>query len=388
MNDLNQRLATLADEMADTDYTALRARVQGTARRLGRRRAAAHSAVALVVVGVTTVGGLQLLSPPPGPPPGNSATVAPVTPPASGGPTPSVTATPSTATSASADTPPGAVEHVPGRLVYLRVGAEIEVVTVVNGKVRTTSFGARKLGDQVATVSPDGSKVALVRPAKDLSEYPGDLVIVEPGGVRAVVARQVTWGDGNEPVWMPDSRRLLIAVNKMNGDTSTSQSYGYLDTVTGRYDELSRDPFPKYLIWSADGGYRAHADGNTIVVARADGSGSRRFSVADQPECERQCPYAVQAVSNDGRYVATTQADNGPTRIAGARIVLDTMTGGRISLPDTLGQVTGIFFRADNSLVVQTSNQLHLVSRDGRLTASVDRPEQTNSADLWRYVDQ
>lgn len=283
--------------------------------------------------------------------------------------------------------PAGQPEHVPGRLVYLRVGAEIEVVTVTDGQVRTTSFGARKLGDQVATVSPDGSRVALVHPTKDLSTYPGDLVIVKPGGARTVVKRDVSWGGGNEPVWMPDSRRLLIAVTPIKDNAVTGESYGYVDAASGKYDQLGLDSFPKYLSWSANGSHRAHADRNTIVVAGANGSTVRRFSVADQPECDHECPIAVQAISNDGRYVATARGGTDPTRVTGARVVFDTTTGRRIALPRTINGVTEIFFRADNSLVVQTSNKLYLVSLTGNITATIDRPDPTNMADLWRYLD-
>jgi len=380
MNDLNDRLATLADEMTDVDYTALRSRVDTTARRLGRRRAIATSVVALAVAGVAAVGAVQLLpraeqAPQPAGP--STATVRP-TPadpsPARTGPT--AAPPPPTATAAAPD-------HVPGRLVYLRVGGEIEVVTVTDGVARTTSFGFREQGDQVATVAPDGSKVVLIRPAKDASEYPGDLVLVKPGGKRTVLRENVSWGGGTGPAWLPDSRRLLIGVTTLDGDTAVDQSYGYLDTVSGDFDRLDVDSFPDYLAWSANGAYRVHADGDTLVVARANGTVVRRLNLAGQPECDRECPIAVQAVSDDGRYVATAQGGTNPTRVKRATIVLDTVTGKRTAL--SLKGVNEIFFRPDNSLVVQTADRLHLVSRTGTVTASFHRPDATNEADLMVY---
>ncbi|MGX7676517.1 hypothetical protein [Plantactinospora sp. DSM 117369] len=387
MNDLNSRLTGLADEMTDTDYTALRARVNSTARRLGHRRAAGTSVAALALAGVATIGGLQLapqagLTPTPA---GSSSVVSPPAPSASATPTPSAQATPST--TATTNVPPRSEpSHVPGRLVYLRVGAEIEVVTVTDGVARTTNFGPRKFGDQVAAVAPDGSKVALVHPAKSISEYPGDLVIVQPGGKRKVARQHVSWGGGNGPVWMPDSRRLLIGVTTMDGDTATGQSYGYLDTVTGGYDDLGLDRFPTYLSWAANGAYRVHATGDTLVIARPDGRVVRRTSLAGQPECGRgQCPFAVQAISDDGRYVATAMGNSDPKRVTGARFVLDTVTGKRINVPNSVRGVTEIFFRPDNSLVVQASDRLYLVDLDGTVTATIDRPDPTNQADLAAY---
>ncbi|MEV4754071.1 hypothetical protein AB0J86_03010 [Micromonospora sp. NPDC049559] len=389
MNELNDRLADLADEMTDTDYTALRGRVETTARRIGQRRVAGTTAAALALVGLLGIGGLQLA--PQGQrhplPPAASQTAS--EPPTPAPTTPAATTTPSAPASPTGSAPANAaLSHVPGRLVYLRVGAEIEVVTVTDGVARTTSFGPRKLGDQVATVAPDGSRVALVRPAKDVSEYPGDLVVVQPGGARKVVRQGVSWGGGTGPAWMPDSRRLLVGVTTLEGDVATGESYGYVDAVTGRYDKLGITAFPSYLSWSANGAYRVHADGDSLVVARPDGTRVRKVSVAGQPECDRtgECPSSVQAVSDDGRYVATGLGSGDPTRVTRARFVLDTVSGKRIDLPSKLrGGVEEIFFRPDDTLVVQTSDHLYLVGLDGTVTATIERPESTNQADLAAY---
>ncbi|GIF73333.1 hypothetical protein [Asanoa siamensis] len=61
MKDLKQRLTALADDMGDTDVEPLRARVDRTARRIGRRRAAVATVAALALVGAVTVGGLRFL---------------------------------------------------------------------------------------------------------------------------------------------------------------------------------------------------------------------------------------------------------------------------------------------------------------------------------------
>ncbi|BCB84203.1 TolB-like translocation protein [Phytohabitans suffuscus] len=386
MNDLNQRLTTLADEMADTDYAALRQRVDTTARRLGYRRAAITSVAALALAGVAAVGGVQMLpqsnqAPQPG---GSATTTAPPTPSTSAPATPP--SPPATQARPPAATTP---DHVPGRLVYVRVGAEIEVITVTDGVTKTTSFGARVLGDRLATVSPDGTMVALVHPTKDLTEYPGDLVVVRPGGARKVVARDVAWGGGVAPVWTPDSRRLLVSITEMRDGAAGAPRIGYVDATSGGFtgQDLYKD-FPHYLTWSANGSFRAHAEDRTIMVARADGTVVRRFSVAGQPECDRECPYAVQSISDDGRYVATAIGNTDPTRVIGATIVLDTTNGRRVAIATSVTGIREIFFRADNSLVVQTDDKLRLVTLDGKVTATLDRPHPTNQANLDRYTDR
>jgi hypothetical protein len=60
MNNLTNGLSAMADEMTDTDYTALRNRVGATSRRLGHRRAVGTSLAALAVIGAASIGGLQL----------------------------------------------------------------------------------------------------------------------------------------------------------------------------------------------------------------------------------------------------------------------------------------------------------------------------------------
>lgn len=388
MNDLNQRLATLADEMTDTDYTALRQRVDTRARHLGYRRTAVTSVAALALAGVAAVGGIQLLPQSNSTPlPGESSTV--VVPPT---PSPSTPTTPPPSSPpATQGTPPVATapEHVPGRLSYVRVGAEIEVVTVTDGTTKTTSFGARVLGDRAATISPDGTMVAVLHPTKDISEYPADLVIIRPGGARKVIARNVTWGGGNEPVWLPDGRHMLVSVTEVRGDTAGATKFGEVDTISGRFTEVNLDRFPRYLTWSADGGFRAHAEGSTIVVARASGTVVRRFDVAGQPECgSAECPFAVQSISNDGRYVATAIGNTDPTRVTGATIVLDSTNGQRVAIPASVKGITEIFFRWDGGLVVQTADKLRLVTLDGKVTATFDRPDATNQADLDRYTER
>jgi hypothetical protein len=379
MNDLTHRLSELAGEMTDTDYTTLRTRVDAASRRLGVRRAATTSIAALAVVGVAVAGGLRLA-------PLSQETNNPAGTPSADATNPPAPTSTVTATSPATGTP--VIDHVAGTLVYLRVGAEIEVVTVTDGVPHTTNFGPRRTGDGVAIAAPDATMVAVIRPTKPLSEYPGDLVIVTPGGSRRVVRNNVSWGGGANPVWTPDSRRLLVGVTTFTGDAATGQSVGYVDVASGQYSKLDSGVFPNYLSWSANGRYRAHATSNTkIVVSQADNTMVSQASIAGQPECTQtaQCPFGVQSVSDDGRYVATGHGNSDPTHTAQAHLVIDMQTGKRVPLPSTITNITEIFFRPDGGLLIQSQSRYYLTGGDGTLIADFARPDETNQADLVAY---
>src|SRR5947207_4284649 len=142
MNDLAQRLSAAAEEAADTDYEALRARVFATSRRLGRRRRVV-AAGAVLALGGAVAGAVGLV------------------PHRHSGPAP-------------ASAPPA--------LVYLReTGGRLAVVTVSGDHTTTTDFGPVGQADQLRLVSPDGNRVALVVTPDTHNYASGDLVIVSPG---------------------------------------------------------------------------------------------------------------------------------------------------------------------------------------------------------------
>src|SRR5262249_49069364 len=112
---LHLLLNDLADEMTDTNYKALRGRVETTSRKIGRRRAMAVAFASVVAVVAVAGAGYALL---PrftlGPAPATGETNL------AGTPTPSATAS-STSSPASSDAAP--TNLVPGTLVYLNVKA-------------------------------------------------------------------------------------------------------------------------------------------------------------------------------------------------------------------------------------------------------------------------
>ncbi len=252
------------------------------------------------------------------------------------------------------------------------------MITVTNGTTRTTSFGPRRSVGDLTVVSPDGTRVAVVRSSRGAQRGPGDLVIISAGGAEKTVAHNVGSGGGMSPVWSADSSKIMVS----------GESPGYIDVATGQFTELADDDFPRYLVWSANGEYRAHSvEAKTIVVSRADGTVVSRTSLAGEPDCDQhaQCPFAVQAVSNDGRYVATAYGTDDLEQVSQASMVLNTGTGQRVALPKTIKDITEIFFRADGGLLIQAGARLYLTGPDGTVAGDFARPEETNQADLAVY---
>ena len=323
-------------------------------RQPGRSRAAAI--VALAVIGLLAVSGCQSTS-------GESAESGQDR---------------STDGSGTSTATPGSVAgQLPGTLLYLKVDSKIEVIAVADGAARSTSFGDKPTGAGATVVSPDGTRVAVVRSSGEEQPGSGDLVIISAGGAQKVVARNVSWEWGQSPVWSADSSKIMIS----------GESPGYIDVATGQLAKLGSE-FPRYLAWSANGEYRAHSvEAKTIVVSKADGTVVTRASLAGEPDCDQhaQCPFAVQAVSNDGQYVATAYGTDDLQQVSQASLVLNTGTGQRVALPETIKDITDILFRADGGLLIETETRLYLTGPDGAVAADFDRPAETKGADLVAY---
>jgi len=79
---------------------------------------------------------------------------------------------------------------------------------------------------------------------------------------------------------------------------------------------------------SANGQWLAYGGGTDVTVTAADGAAKTTTSVASLPECHQTagCPTSVQAVSDDGRYVALGHMNSDPSHLHEAHLVLDTST--------------------------------------------------------------
>ncbi len=374
MNELTNRLTAAAEEMTsemtEPDYRALRERVQATSRRLAYRRAAAVSVTALAVILLVVVGGMRLL-------PQAHQAPAPLGP---------LSPAPSSAPArVDASPTPARTVPIPGTLVYLAASAgkhlEVtEVTTAADAKFTLTGFGIARDNERVVIPSPDGNRVAVISSPNVGNVAPGDLVVIESGGARHILAQHISWGGGVWPLWTLDSRKIMVK--------RESGGWQLIDASTG-----TAAPLPgldgEYFAWSPSGTYRAYAQQeNTIVVARPDGTVTSRTPLSGLAECHElpACPFAVQAVSDDGRFVALGHGNTDPSHVSEAHLVLDTRTGRRLALPKVDGDITRIFFRPDGGLVLSWDQagavKLSLIGPDLKVTATIAEPANFRQAGL------
>ncbi len=391
MNDLHRRLSMLADEMADSDFTELRGRVEHTSRRIRRRQAVLTSVAAVAAVGVLVAGGSALLGSRGDRTPETGGTsTAVTTPPDQGHPTVTPDPIPKTDPTRPVPQPP---RTVPGTLTYLRVkaGRPVALITVTNpesrvgaGTRKTTVFGVTSQTEPfVGAVSPDGRRLAVIE--SPAGRQVGELVVMEPGGKRRTLARQVFWGGGVHPVWTPDSRGVLVQIRNV---------WTRVDAATGATTRVAGlDAGNGYITWSADGTWRAYAvDARRIAVSRPDGTDVRQASVAGLPDCEETaaCPFAVQAVSDDGRYVALGRGTTDPSHTEEAHLVLDVRTGRPVGLPQVIGYVDKVYFRPGGGLLVRGGSgsgagMLFLLDAAGSVAGTTPDPVVEDSVRLVAY---
>ena len=378
-HDLHLRLHELADEMLDTDYTDLRERVDSTTRRIRRRRTVATAVAGVAAVAVVAVGGWALAT-------RNGGGPQPAT-----TPTGTVAGTPSTGpsagTSPTSPTAPAVPTAVPGMLVYLQVvaGRPITMTTVNDGVAHETTFGTATKSDEYwLASSPDATRLAAVESPNPGNVAPGDLVIVSAGGTRHTVARNVV----GVPVWMPDGQHVIVTV------VASSAASSVVDVNTGAATAAPPALAGKsYLTWSANGRWLAYGGNTDVTVTAADGTGAVTKSVASLPECQQTagCPTSVQAVSDDGRYVALGHKNSDPTHVTEAHLVLDMQTGALVNLPPVPnGRVDHVWFRPDGVMLVRTvpdqgsQDTFVLLGPDGHTIATF--PDNWEGQSLGRHL--
>jgi hypothetical protein len=355
MDELNRRLTSVADEVLDEmtehDLAVLRTRVHVTSRRMARRQAIGVTLAA----GAVASGAVRLVTAFDSPAGDAGAGAADTNGPSTGR--------------------RDAGAAIPGTLVYLQAepGAPLRIVTLAVGRTESYEFGVLDARDRVAVAAPDLAKVAVVRDT-------GELWVVRRGGDRRWVASRVATVGRHWPLWTPDGSALYVMV--------VGTGWRMIDPGTGTASEIhdiGGSDEPGYFAWSASGRYRAHTAQGFIVVSLGDGARVHQVSMYRQPGS------AVQAVSDDGRYVATAMEAGDGGRVRGASLVLDLFSGKRISLPRLSGVVDRIFFRPGGGLLIRTANadrsrfRLHLVSPDGEEQVSAPQPFCLAGADLVAY---
>jgi hypothetical protein len=352
-NQLSRGLTDIADEMADTDLGALRSRVGSRSRYLRVRRTVVQAAAAVVAVaglvgGVVTVAGSNQ------PNPRNDDPASSV--PASAFPSASSATEPVTGLGSAS---PTRTTGVPGTLTFLdvRPGSPIKVTRVVDGEPTTTTFGVAKAGDEhIAEPAPNGSAVAVIVSPDRGSVAPGRLQIITSTGQRRTLADEVAWGGGLWPAWTPDSAAVIVGKTRYDVASGAQSTVADLATSAG------------YLEWSPSGTWRANTafGEDTVAVARADGSDRRTFTLTGQPGTTAAgAPTSVQAVSDDGRYLALGGVNSGPSHLSETVLVFDTQTRRAVTLPTSIGSVRHVHFRADGGMLIHSDKGYTIVAMNG-----------------------
>jgi TolB protein len=277
---------------------------------------------------------------------------------------------------------PGSVAGLPGWLYFVE-GDRLVRLTGSGPQVVLSS------GGYSASVSPDGGSVAYV-------DDGADVVVVDRDGRRPRTVLRGSVIAGFEPVWSPDSRRLLAVKNAGEGRVT----FGVVTVASGSFaplaHQLDRAIHP---LWSADGRHLGYATGTCqIGVADVDGGNARvvpvfgDMSSAANPQRRRSCdPYSM---SVDGRLVAVNQrtgdeedGDIGRDLVADA--VVDTRTGEDVALPVS-GQISAVLFLPSGEILVRSGGaggrQLTLLNPDRSVKTRVVEPATVANANLLAYT--
>ncbi|GGM01564.1 hypothetical protein [Micromonospora yangpuensis] len=370
---LRYALTELADEALPVD---LRDRTLRSSRRLGIRRTVAGSAATLILLGGSA--GALLANPRQhtDPPPIAATLPNPRQLPGQAWPVPQA----------------GGVETENptfGRLFYLPPSTEgndgpMASVPLSSWRPGTAPDELLDLPVQTAlntvAVSPDGQRVVWVEQEGLL--FRSDLA--DPA--RIVVASSI---DGScwVPAWLPDSRRLGIAL----AVDSKQQQSGDSREYRTRFLELPRAKLsgdaPRegcFPLWSANGrvlAYTGFADGRAFVTEPANGT---RRTVPGLGAGEKHETWGLTSIAPDGRMVAlhVRQRETTASDDPGPIVVLDTRTGAQIDLPLDGRPLRQAYFQADGTLVARVSagsaTVLVLIGADGRKLDEVREPVELN----------
>jgi TolB protein len=224
-----------------------------------------------------------------------------------------------------------------------------------------------------ANVSPDGHWGSYIDDNAALR-----VVDLRTGAV--VLTRPHMDGDGAEPAWAPDSRRLLVG-DITNGPEG--ESIGVLDVTTRAFTPLPHAIDGIHLTWAADGTAIAYADGaGKIFVAAADGSDQR--AVPGLGDGGKLSSFDIESVGPGGARIALWVNDGSApvgdvARGMTVNAVVDSRTGQRVPLAAAGGEVVQVLIRTDGSMVVRvkdgTRHRIVLLSADGAVLSRVDEPD-------------
>jgi TolB protein len=276
----------------------------------------------------------------------------------------------------------GSIAGLPGWLYYQDANARV---------LRLTRSGVDTVVSQdgwSGNVSPDGASIAYIDQ--------NNVVVADRDGKHPRTVMSGSFGPGYEPVWSPDSQRLLAGKSAAGG----AVTFGIITVASASFA-----PLPHQLqdaihpLWSADGQHLGYATGVCkLGTADADGGNARLVPVFGDmnspanPQRRRSCdPYSI---SPDGSLIAVNQRtgdqpDGDIARDLFANAIIDTRTGDNVTLPVT-GTVTAILFQPNGDILVRTTsggtNQLTLLNPDHTIKTQVTEPATVKNARLLAYT--
>ncbi|WP_089154797.1 PD40 domain-containing protein [Micromonospora sp. NBS 11-29] len=363
-------LADLAEEVTPVD---LRDRALRTSRRLGIQRAVATSAAALLVLAAATGTALAIRPEGRAPEPAGPS-ITSTAPPVERTPNPTAEP-PSKDPSAGAGQPQSALT---GTRYYLEQTSGRSRIHAVRGtQDRVVHEVVREDGGCAAntvTVSPDGKRVAWVRDGTDdtVSGILSITTVGDSGGT--TLAEGISCLGSRSLRWQGDD--LLMAQRK-NG-----RSVLY-DTAARK--EVGGDPGEETnRCWSADGTWLAAvSEGKPYVT---DGTDSRQYTYTPpEREAVKWDGWEARSVSPDGRFVAVGWIGTDPSRRDDSFAVVDTTSSKTVDLPGT-GEVHGVLFDADGTVLVRRGTGITVLDRDLRPLGTVDEPASIRNRALLAYV--
>ncbi|MEU4242762.1 hypothetical protein [Actinoplanes sp. NPDC026619] len=213
---------------------------------------------------------------------------------------------------------------IPAGLYYLDTTVDSARVLLLDGAGQAREVKKVIAPECGVTLSPDRRQVAWVEVDVRIGTS-GPLMVAHAGQKDArKVLDDVRCTGGDNPVWLPDSARLLIA-------RSSAAQRRLVEASSGAVSDTPFAAVRDYVCWSPNGQYVAYRENSQVVVARAgDGTVVHRIVFGDES-------VSVRGVSDDGGRAVTSAGPSviryGAPQLDYGSHQVDTVTGEDVPLP-------------------------------------------------------
>lgn len=289
--------------------------------------------------------------------------------PTGGGRLGSVSPDPSPTTVASAVAPAGRGET----LFYLSHGPSggPTVLEAVTGNAVRRLASLPGIAMLNADISPDGRLVSWVD-----QDATGDLMVANIDGTGKRDLGRAEGGSCREPVWSPDSRKLMISL--------TDKRY-LVDLATGTLTDGPKGD-GCHPLWARD--KIAYGDGmGKVLIADPDGTDARAIPGLGTGPAGSPRSLDFESLSPDGSRIVLDlhsgdMPDGDAARGLNANTVLDTRTGARVATPP----FQQALFLPDGNLLVRNAGRLTELTPDGRTIRVLTEPAAAKDWVLLSYT--